>query len=290
VLAVAVAAAALAALPAVPAGNLVRNPGAEAGQASQSGETTVPIPDWTTTSTFTVAPYGGGGAPDFFTFPPPSESQRIGGGKNFFAGGFKAGTSTASQTIDVSRGAPFVDQHLVRASLGAWLGGYLSQTDPGTVRAEFIGGSGAILGSLEIGPVTPEERDRDLKLVQKAASIDVPTGTRGIRLTMTAVQVDGTYDDAYFDNLSLTLEGPALAMRDRCLSRKRVTVTAGIPPGLKGRSVTFRAGRRTTVDRKAPFTTTFVRRTASPVVTATGVVTVGVQRGAISGRLAVHCP
>jgi len=53
VLAVAVAAAALAALPTVPQGNLIGNPGAEAGQPSQSGETTVPIPDWTTTSTFT---------------------------------------------------------------------------------------------------------------------------------------------------------------------------------------------------------------------------------------------
>jgi hypothetical protein len=290
VLAVAVATAALAALPAVPQGNLIRNPGAETGQASQSGETAVPIPDWTTTSTFTVAPYGGGGAPDFFTFPPPSESQRIGGGKNFFAGGFKAGRSTAAQTVDVGAAARFVDQHLVEASLSGWLGGFLSQTDPGTVTAEFLGGSGAVLSSLTIGPVTPDERDRDLKFVQKSATGDVPTGTRAIRVTMTAVEVDGTYDDAYFDNLSLTLSGPTLAMRDRCLGHRRVTVTAGIPAGLKGRSVTFRVAGHTATDRKAPFTATFVRRTSSPIVTATGVVTVGLHRGAIPGRLVVHCP
>jgi hypothetical protein len=290
VFAVAVAAAALAALPAVPQGNLIRNPGAEAGQPSQSGETTVAIPNWTTTSTFTVAPYGGGGAPDFFTFPPLSESQRIGGGKNFFAGGFKAGTSTASQAMDVGAAAPFVDQHLVGVSLAGWLGGYLSEPDPGTVTADFVGGSGAVLASLTIGPVTPDERNRDLKFVQKTATAEVPTGTRAIRVTMTAIQVDGTYDDGYFDNLSLVLAGPALAMRSRCLSHKRVTVTAGVPPGLKGRSVTFRAAGRTTTDHKSPFTTTFVRRTASPIVTATGVVTVGLERGAIPGRLVVHCP
>jgi len=290
VLAVAVAAAALAALPAVPQGNLIRNPGAEAGQPSQSGETTVPIPDWTTTSAFTVAPYGGGGAPDFFTFPPLSESQRIGGGKNFFAGGFKAGTSTASQTIAVAAAAPFIDQHLVAASLGAWLGGYLSEPDPGTVTAEFVGGSGATLSSLAIGPVTPEERDRDLKFVQKAGVADVPTGTRAIRVTMTGVQVDGTYDDAYFDNLSLVLDGPSLVLRSRCLPHKRVTVTAAVPAGLKGRSVTFHVGGRSSTDRRAPFTTVFLRRTKAPVVTATGVVTVGLARGSIPGRLVVRCP
>jgi hypothetical protein len=290
VLAVAVAAAALATLPAVPQGNVIRNPGAEAGPASQSGETTVPIPNWTTTSTFTVAPYGGGGSPDFFTFPPTSESQRIGGGKNFFAGGFKAGTSTASQTIDVAAAAPFVDQHLVGASLSAWLGGFLSQTDPGTVRADFLGGSGAVLASLAIGPVTPEERDRDLKFVQKSGAAEVPSGTRSIHVTMTAVELDGTYDDAYFDNLSLVLNGPILALRGRCLGHRRVTVTAGIPGGLKGRSVTFRAAGRTTTDRKAPFTTTFVLRARSTVVSANGVVTVGVQRGTIPGRFVAHCP
>ena len=67
-------------------------------------------------------------------------------------------------------------------------------------------------------------------------------------------------------------------------------MTAAAPAGLKGRSVTFHVPGRTTVDRKAPFATTFVRRTKTPVVTATGVVIVGVQRGSISGRLAVYCP
>src|SRR5919204_3954666 len=103
--------------PTVPQGNLLRNPGAEAGQASANGETTVPIPNWQTTSAFTVVAYGGGGPPDFFTFPPPSEAERIGGGKNFFSGGFQAGTSTATQTVDVAHAAPPVDQRAVTASL-----------------------------------------------------------------------------------------------------------------------------------------------------------------------------
>ena len=285
--AVATAAAALA-LPAVPQGNLIRNPGAEGGEASPNGDTAVAIPGWTTTSAFTAVPYGGGDG--LFTFPPGSEGQRIGGGKNFFAGGFRAGTSTATQTVEVSAAAPFVDQHLVASSLSGWLGGFLSEPDPGTVEADFLSATGAVLSNLKIGPVTPEERNRDLKFVQKTASDDVPTGTRTVRITMIAVQAEGSYDDAYFDNLLFALQGPALALRGRCLGHKHVTVTAAVPTGLKGRSVTFHVPGRTTVDRKAPFTTTFVRRTKSPVVTATGVVLVGVQPGSISGRLALHCP
>ena len=121
------------------------------------------VPGWTTTDTFTIVPYGGGGSPDFFTFPPESESQRINGGKNFFAGGFRAGTSTATQAVDVSAGAPLIDVSRVGAMLGGWLGGFLSQPDPGTVEVFFLDGSGTQLGSTKIGPVTPDNLQTDLK-------------------------------------------------------------------------------------------------------------------------------
>lgn len=275
--------------PTVPQGNLLGNPGAEAGQASQSGETTVEIPDWQTTSTFTVVPYGGGGAPDFFTFPPTSEGQRIHGGKNFFAGGYKAGTSTATQTVDVSSAAPLVDAGRVTASLDAWLSGFLSETDPGTIEADFLGERGAQIGSVEIGPVTPDERDRDFEFVQKSTDAPVPIGTRDIRVTMTAVQQEGTYADAYFDNLSLSLNGPALTLARRCTHR-RLRVTASIPAGLKGVSVSFRLDSRTHTDRKAPFAATFAAGRKPAVLSASGVVSVGGKRAVISGRALVHCP
>ncbi len=285
-LALALTALALA-VPTVPAGNLLQNPGAEAGQASPNGNTTVEIPGWQTTSTFTVVPYGGGDG--LFTFPPPSEAQRIHGGKNFFAGGYQAGTSTATQTVDVSRAAPLIDAGHVTASLSAWLSGFLSETDPGTVEADFVGERGAALGSFKIGPVTPDERNRDFKFIQKSADAPLPTGTRDIRVTMTAVQQEGSYDDAYFDNLSLSLNGPTLTLSRRCV-RKRLTVKASIPAGLKGRSVTFKLGSRTHSDAKAPFTATFVAGKKPATLLASGVVAVGTSRAVIPGRLIVHCP
>jgi hypothetical protein len=275
--------------PTVPQGNLLRNPGAEEGQASQSGETTVEIPGWQTTSTFTVVPYGGGGAPDFFTFPPTSESQRIHGGKNFFAGGFQAATSKATQAVDASRAATLVDAGRVTATLSAWLSGFLSQPDPGTVEADFIGERGSVLGSVAIGPVMPDERDRDFKFVQKSGEAPVPPGTRTVRVTMTTVQQEGTYADAYFDNLSFSLNGPALTLTRRCV-RKRLTVTAGVPSGLEGLSVSFRLGSRSHTDKKAPFTATFAASRKPTTLLASGVVSVGGQRAVIPGRLTVHCP
>jgi hypothetical protein len=288
VLAVALTALALLA-PTVPQGNLLRNPGAEDGQASQSGETTVEIPAWQTTSTFTVVPYGGGGAPDFFTFPPTSESDRIHGGKNFFSGGFRAGTSTATQTVDTSRAATLVDAGRVTATLSAWLSGFLSQPDPGTVEADFMGERGGPLGSVKIGPVTPDERDRDLKFVQKLAEAPVPPGTRTVRVTMTAVQQEGTYDDAYFDNLSFSLNGPTLTLARRCV-RKRLVVLAAAPSGLRGLSVTFRLGSKSRTDKKAPFTATFAAGRKPATLLASGVVSVGGHRAVVPGRLIVHCP
>jgi hypothetical protein len=289
VLAAVLAAAALLA-PTVPQGNLLSNPGAEEVQASQSGETTVPIPSWQTTSTFTVVPYGGGGAPDFFTFPPQSESQRIQGGKNFFAGGFRAGTSTATQTVDVSRAAPLIDAGFVSATLTAWLGGFLSQPDPGTVEADFVAADGSTLGSVQIGPVTPAERNNDIKFVEKGGSAVMPKGTRAIRVTMTAVQVEGTYDDAYFDNLVLAFKGPALEVSRRCGKHHRVTISARVPPGLRALSVTFRLGTKSHVDRKAPFTAAFVLGSKPATVTAAGILRVAGQRAVIVGGQVVRCP
>jgi hypothetical protein len=235
------------------------------------------------------SPYGGGGAPDFFTFPPTSESQRIHGGKNFFAGGFQAATSKATQAVDASRAATLVDAGRVTATLSAWLSGFLSQPDPGTVEADFMGERGSVLGSVAIGPVTPDERDRDFKFVQKSGEAPVPPGTRTVRVTMTAVQQEGTYADAYFDNLSFSLNGPALTLTRRCV-RKRLTVTAGVPSGLEGLSVSFRLGSRSHTDKKAPFTATFAASRKLTTLLASGVVSVAGQRTVIPGRLTVHCP
>src|SRR2546421_3184532 len=95
--------AAASANAAVPGGNLLTNPGAEAGPGSPDSSQVMAPPGWTVESTFTAVQYG---APAFLT---AADSAALGGGANFFAGGPNAATSAATQTVDVSGAGPEID-------------------------------------------------------------------------------------------------------------------------------------------------------------------------------------
>src|SRR3954469_3216359 len=73
----------------VPSGNLVQNPGAEAGGGAANASDVAPPPGWGTTSNFTAVKYGTSGFP----------GQAAGGGTNFFAGGPNSAGSLAEQII-----------------------------------------------------------------------------------------------------------------------------------------------------------------------------------------------
>ena len=184
----------------VPTGNLLQNPGAEAGTCSTDGNTVEPIPGWNTTSYFTDVCYGAPG------FPGTDVSAAIGGGQGFFAGGPLASPNTATQTVDVSGAAAEIDGGGIEANLSGYLGGFQNQGDNMTVVATFLSGSAQALGSpLQIGPVTAADRSNVTTLLQRASSAAVPVGTRSIQVTMTATRTDGSENDGYADNLSLTL-------------------------------------------------------------------------------------
>src|SRR4051794_29732819 len=124
-LAVSTSALLVAALPAsaaIPAGNLITNPGAEAGTTG-----------WTLTSTFEAVPYGFPGG-----FPDTSVSAAINGGDNFFAGGSDTALSTAAQVVDVSGAATEIDAGGVSANLSGYLGGFDGQDDNAVVSATFL--------------------------------------------------------------------------------------------------------------------------------------------------------
>src|SRR4051794_14101514 len=88
---------------AVPGGNLVVNPGAEAAAGAADSSTQLPLPGWTVESTFTAVKYGSSG------FLPREDGSRLDGAVNFFAGGPGGEVSAASQTIDVSAAASDID-------------------------------------------------------------------------------------------------------------------------------------------------------------------------------------
>jgi hypothetical protein len=191
---------------AVPTGNLVQNPGAEVGTGSSDSSTVSPTPisGWITTTNFTEHVYSASGA-----FPDPDASSAIGGGTQFFAGGPNAAddnaTETARQDVSVSGAAPEIDAGEVAATLSAALGGYSSQEDNASVVATFLNANGNALGKAKVGPVTASDRNGETVLLPRSATVNLPAGTRTIRIAVTAKRLEGTYNDGYADNLSLTL-------------------------------------------------------------------------------------
>src|SRR5438067_1888950 len=123
---------------ALPQGNLIQNPGAEAGAGAANSSDTPPVPSWATTSTFTAVQYVQNGNSDF---PDMAASARIGGGANFFAGGPDSPVSTATQVVDVSGGAADIDAGRAQATLAGDLGGWEGQEDGATVEADYLDAS-----------------------------------------------------------------------------------------------------------------------------------------------------
>jgi hypothetical protein len=183
----------------VPSGNLLTNGNAEAVAGSADGTTVVVPPGWTTDGAFTEVAYG---APDFLT---TDDSASWGGGASFFAGGPDSAASSATQTVDVAGAAAQIDGGGVSATLSALLGGYATQADSATVTAAFLTASSGTLGTLVIGPVTPDDRQSATMLLSRSATAAVPAGTRSISVRVDATRSEGAFNDGYIDNVSLTL-------------------------------------------------------------------------------------
>jgi hypothetical protein len=183
----------------VPSGNLLTNGNAEAVPGSSDGVTVVVPPGWTTDGPFTEVAYG---TPEFLT---TDDSASWGGGASFFAGGPDNAASSATQVVSVGSGSTQIDGGGLSATLSALLGGYATQTDSATVTASFLNAGGATLGTLVIGPVTPDDRQSATTLLSRSATAAVPAGTRSISVRIDATRTEGAFNDGYIDNVSLTL-------------------------------------------------------------------------------------
>jgi hypothetical protein len=187
---------------AIPPGNLVVNPGAEAGAGAADSSAQPPLPGWTVESTFTAVKYG---APAFLTL---EDGARLGGGVNFFAGGPGGAVSAASQTINVSVAAAEIDGGKASASLSALIGGYDGQEDQATVAATPLNSAGlGIAPATTLGPVTQADRAAVTNLLPRSTTFAVPSGTRAISVRITATRSAGSYNDGYVDNVNLSFGG-----------------------------------------------------------------------------------
>ncbi len=148
--------------------NLLVNPGAELGDPSLSGYSSVTVPGWTVTGTPTVIEYGtprrfpwptaspGPTFPAFLGFPS-SNCAPPGSGEQFFGGGPVA-TSTLTQIVDLRAAASDIDAGTVPYELSGDLGGFTIDPSAASVTVDFLDANGIKLGSGRIRPVTVLDR------------------------------------------------------------------------------------------------------------------------------------
>jgi hypothetical protein len=181
-------------------GNLISNPGAEAGPGSQN-DRVVKVPGWKLTSgSFTAAAYAWGGGD--LTPTTPKLPHR---GKNYFYGGPGGAVSTGTQTLSLAGAATAITSGDLVATLSGWLGGYSSQGDNAALSVAFFGPHPPVLKTLSIGPVTEAQRDGKSELLYRTATTTVPVGTATAVVTLRFTRLDGSDNDGMADNLSLVL-------------------------------------------------------------------------------------
>ncbi|HEY1737147.1 MAG TPA: phosphoesterase [Acidimicrobiia bacterium] len=183
--------------------NLIKNPGAEAGPGGTGS--TVNVPNWTrsTGKTLTAVKYGTSGG--FPTTSSPGPSTR---GKNFFAGGSDTKpTEIATQTISLATYAAKIKGGKVTATAAGWFGGFSSQTDNASLVVQFRNSSGVVVATITAGPVTAAQRKSVTGMLQRTVTKAVPKTATTALVQLELKRLDGSYNDGYADNLSLTLGG-----------------------------------------------------------------------------------
>ncbi len=174
----------------LPAGNLLRDPGAEEGGA------------WETADGFAREPYGA------FPFPSAAAGAALGAGAMFFAGG-AAAASNAAQLVDLTGVAPEIDRGVATVSLSGLLGGYRADADAGTLEASFLDPAGQRLGApLALAGPAAAARANATTLLPRSRTDAIPALARSVAVTMRATRATGGYSDAYFDNIALHVVAP----------------------------------------------------------------------------------
>jgi hypothetical protein len=221
------------------AGNLLVNGGFEGSSRANDPATPAPPPitGWERSGNITAARYGMRFSSIFLRrLDAPLFAT---GGENYLFGGAGPGpaTTTAFQTVDVGGSASSIDGGEASSALSAYLGAGNVFDDRMSATARFLDAGGGELGSFVIGPVTAAERKNQTTLLKRAANAAIPLGTRSIRVSLEAVNLDAGGSSAFADNVKLTLDAPDTRIevalsgkkKQKLLKKKAVLVKATCP-------------------------------------------------------------
>lgn len=139
--------------------------------------------------------------PDYLS---PADSEKVGGGANFFGGGY-APVSRITQTIDLTPLAADIDAKKVDYHLSALLGGWKNNQDSAAFIARFHDGTGHMIQTVTLGPVSAADRSNRTGLLPREATGMVTPSARNVTVELLCVRFSGKANDGYADNLSLVL-------------------------------------------------------------------------------------
>ncbi len=197
---------------AFPPGNLILNGDGEVGVAAGDEVFTRCAQEWNcfAPANPTLVRYG------TTIFPSRAESARIGGGKNFFAGGPDIATASATVSAELAAAAVEIDAGTAAATLSGCLGGWQDQDDYAQLTLQFFTepeAGGTFFPAQRVTGPNATARGKKTELLPVAKTVQVPPGARSAVILLTAFRVSGgSYNDGYADNMSLTLgpfPGPA---------------------------------------------------------------------------------
>jgi hypothetical protein len=214
---------------ALPAGNLVKNPGGEVPFGGDFWTRNIAPAVWQKENDpaderaqgVQVVRYGKDSR-----LLESALSAAIGGGRNFFSGGYPSRIATAYQVINVSGAASEIDAGGVKSCLSAHLGGAKDSPTTARVDLQFLGDDESVLGQLSIGPVTRGQRLDAGTLLFRASEQKIPANTRQLKVSFRAESGGGPSNTAYADNISVALtKGNCLPVLTAKCAKKALVAT-----------------------------------------------------------------
>lgn len=176
-------------------GNLVRNPGAEAGDGDLS--------DWHPAGTPRARSLAYGIDDNQ---PSPTDPGPYDRGTYLFAGAPDARTSGLEQEIAIDQAwRDAIDRDGVVVDFSAYLGGYRQERDIAEAALTFVGEDQQQLGHIVLPTMGLEERAGKTGLWPTGESATVPKGTVALIVTIRFSRFDGIANDSYADDIGVSL-------------------------------------------------------------------------------------
>lgn len=181
--------------------NLLANGNGETEPGTDSG---LPVPGWNAHTNMVVWKWGDDKMP---AASDPGPTDR---GKYFFTCFTNKSECRAYQTIDIGAAKKLIDGGRMSFDLSGWLGADAGTPDDASLNVSFFDASGNLVsgGSVDIPPVTQQDRNDQRGMWQRSASGVVPTGARLAQVTLTfhRLRQDPEDNAAYADSISFVLD------------------------------------------------------------------------------------